>query len=166
VVCYTLRFSDDYAIASLAKYHARAKSRWLRWPLRIVCAIGLLALAALTVAIKAYAVTIVPLTFLALLAAGPRIDYAIVKRRYRKHTQYGTEARVDLSRDGLRFTSPDFASEIKWSAFLSAVQFSDGILLYRAPWDYVWLPDASITDGGPNDVRAIARSAISKYETA
>jgi len=162
-VTYVLRFDDNYAVESLKKHNARAKSRWLRWPLKTVCALGMLALIALGVAVKSYVIVAFAATMLALLAAGPRLDYFFVRRRYRKHAQYGLDVTVDLSEESARFTSRDSNSELRWASFVSTLEFSDGLMLYLAPWHYVWLPDSDIRAGDSHEARALVKSKIAKH---
>ena len=163
MVSYTLRFDDVYAVESRRKHHAISKSRWLHWPLKVVCALGMIALAALGVAVKSYVVIATGLFFLALLAAGPRLDYILVRRRSRKQALYGAEASVDLSEEGLRLTSKHYKSELHWPSFVSAAGFSDGLLLYLAPWHYFWLADSACRSGNAAQAREIARAKIAKY---
>lgn len=162
-VTYSLRFDDDYGVESLKKHRAIVKSRWARWPLKLLCALGMVALAALGLAIRAYVVFGIAVGFLALVFYAPYIDYFVVRRRYRKHAQYGSQISVELAEDGLKFTSRDSDSNLRWSSFASAAGFADGLILYLAPWHYVWLPDSGVQSGDAAQARAIARAKIAKY---
>src|SRR5450432_1327924 len=143
-VTYAFKFDDNYGVDSLKMHRARTKSRWTHWPLKIICVLGMVALGALGIAGKAYVVTAVAAFFLALLAAGPRLDYFVLRRRYRKHAQYGSDVTVDLSENGIKSTSRDSSSELGWASFNSAAAASEGLMLYLAPWHYFWLPDSAI----------------------
>jgi hypothetical protein len=164
MVGYVLRFDDSYFIESVRQHLARSKSRWLQWPIKTICALGLVALAALGVAAKAYPITVFALFFLALLAIGRRLDYVVLRRRFRKHSEFGSEAQVELHDEHVIFSSSNYRAEVKWPSFLNAVEFPNGILLYRSPWDYLWFPDSSLSQGMPSDARAIIKSHVSKYD--
>jgi hypothetical protein len=163
MITYVVRFDDNYAVDSLRQHRALAKSRWLHWPLKIICGLGMLALAALGVAIKSYVIAGAALLFLALLAAGPYLDYFVVKRRYRKQPLYGAETTIELSEDGIKFTSQHYNSDVHWPSLASARGFTNGLMLYLAPWHYFWLSDAACRSGDPDRARKIARSKLTKY---
>jgi len=164
MVGYSLRFDDAYFIEAVRQHLARSKSRWLQWPIKTICALGLVALAALGVAAKTYAITAFALFFLALLFIGRRLDYMILRRRFRKHSEFGSEAQVELHNEHINFASSNYRADVKWPSFRNAVECPDGILLYRSPWDYLWFPDSSLSHGMPADARAIIKSQVSKYD--
>jgi hypothetical protein len=163
MITYVVRFDDKYAVDSLRQHRALAKSRWLHWPLKIICALGMLVLAALGVAVQSYFVVGTALLFLALLTAGPYLDYFVVKRRYRRQPLYGAETTIELSEEGIQFTSQHYKSDVHWPSLSSATGFSDGVLLYLAPWHYFWLADSACRSGNPSHSREIARSKVAKY---
>jgi hypothetical protein len=162
-VTYLLRFDDSYGVESLKRHRAIVMSRWARWPLKILCALGMTALAALGLTIKSYVVFGTAIGFLALLLFAPQLDYLIVRRRYRKHAQYGSDVNVELSEDGLKVASRDSDSNLRWSSFTSAAGFEDGLILYLAPWHYVWLPDSGVQSGDPAQARTISGARVAKY---
>ena len=163
VVTYTLRLSDDYVIEAYSRHRSYRNVRWLRWHIKVLCAAGLLVLLSLGIFAKIYAITIVPVFFLALLAAGPRFDYWVVRHRWRRHPQFNAEVRVDISEDSISFTSEKSSGTSQWSAYTGGRQHPTGVMLYSADWDYRWFPDAAITSGTPEHARVIFRSQLRQY---
>jgi hypothetical protein len=163
IVTYTLRLSDDYVIEAYSRDRSHRNVRWLRWPIKVLCAAGLLALLAVCIFAKIYAIAIVPAFFLALLAVGPQFDYWVARHRWRRHPQFNAEVRVDISEDSISFTSEKSSGTSRWSAYTSGRQHPTGVMLYSAAWDYRWFPDAAITSGTPEHAHAIFRSQLRQY---
>jgi hypothetical protein len=157
MVTYQFIFGDDYVTQLVSKHRARVGSRWLRWPLKLVCGVGVLSLAAMGVFGRIYPLAVIAALLLALMVAGPYLDYVQLRWRFRKHPQFGETMRIDLSDADMKLYCRDYESVIRWSAFSDAKVFGDGILLYQSPWDYTWLQDTHLTSGAPLDARAIVR---------
>ena len=130
-ITYSLHFNERYGVESLKKHRAVAQSRWGRWTLKIVCALGLVTLGALGIVIKSFVVFGTAVGFLGLLAFAPQIDYLILRLRWRKHAQYGSTMNVELSDENLKFASRESDSVLRWSSFVSAAAYSshDGQLI-------------------------------------
>ena len=165
-VTYTLGLSDDYVVEAYSRHRSRVRSRWLHWPIKALCAIGLLALFVLGMFPGLYPIAIFAGFFLALLAAGPRFDYWITRRRWRRHPQFNQEMRVDISEAGISFSSEQSSGTSQWSAYTSGLQHPTGVMLYAAAWDYRWLPDAAITSGTPEQAHTLFRSKLREYSVA
>jgi hypothetical protein len=106
---------------------------------------------------RIYPLAVIAALLLALMVAGPYLDYVQLRWRFRKHPQFGETMRIDLSDADMKLYCRDYESVIRWSAFSDAKVFGDGILLYQSPWDYTWLQDTHLTSGAPLDARAIVR---------
>jgi hypothetical protein len=76
-ITYSYRYDERYNADALKRHRSlsKPKLRWIGWPLKLVCALGLLALAAIGIFAKVYVVAGVAIFFLLLLALGPRLDY-------------------------------------------------------------------------------------------
>jgi hypothetical protein len=162
-ITYCLHFDERYGVESLKKHRTVVQSRWARWTLKIVCGLGLVTLGALGTVIKSFVVCGTAVGFLGLLAFAPQIDYLILHLRWRKHSQYGSTMNVELSDENLKFASRESDSVFRWSSFVSAAGFADGLLLYMAPWQYVWLPNSGLQTGDAAQARAIAKAKVAKY---
>lgn len=162
-ISYSFQFDERYGVESLKRHRAITTSRWARWPLKIVCALGMAALGALGIAIKSYLVFGTAAGFLGLLVFAPQIDYFVLRLRWRKHAQYGSAVNVELSDESLKFSSPESDSVLRWPSFVSAAGLTDGLMLYLAPWQYIWLPDSGLQTGDPAQARAIGKARVAKY---
>ena len=160
-VVYAIPLTDDHIVETYAQHRTQQRALlWLAWPLKIICALGLLALLALGVYAKIYVVIGVSAFFLLLLAVGPRIDYWYVRRRWRRHPQFNETLRFDAEDSGLSYVTPKSSGTIQWSAYTSAVARPRGVLLYATKWDYYWLPDNAITEGSAAEIRDLLRSKL------
>ena len=165
-VIYNLKLSDDYVVQAHAKHRGRGRAHWFRWPIKLVCALGLIALGALAAYADLAALVGFAAFMLCLLLLGPRIDYFILRRRWRRVPQFNEELKIEVSEERIASSSVRSSATAAWAAYVRAIEFSDGVLLYDAPWNYFWLPDSGIETGTPQDVRAILRSNISDYRVA
>ena len=160
---YSFRLSDAYIIEAHERHRARNISRWLRWPMKTISAVGLLALLLIGAYIGEVVVIAVSALFLTLLLLGPRIDYFILRRRWRRVPQFNEELRLEVSDKHLLSSSPKSSGTTQWSAYMRAVQHADGVLMYSTPWQYFWLPDRAIVAGTPEQTRSIVRTHIRDY---
>lgn len=72
-------------------------------------------------------------------------------------------AAVELREDGIRTERPRGSAQLRWSGFPRAAFYPDGVLLIAGPVGAgLWLPDAALAEGTPEDVRALTarRSAV------
>lgn len=151
-------------VQTYAQHRAQQRSRlWLMWPVKIACAIGLLALAALGVYAKLYFIVAFAVFFLLLLAAGPRFDYLMMRRRWKRHPQFNELLRVELSEDHVSHVTSKFSGTTQWSGYVKGIAHSTGVMLYSSSWEYYWLPDSAITSGTPADARKILESKLRDF---
>ena len=78
-------------------------------------------------------------------------------QRFKRRTDFNTEATVLLSDEGISVRGRRAKSELEWAAYPGAARCSDGILLVRKGV-IRWLPDASIQDGTPKDAENLVKS--------
>ena len=128
--------------------------------MKIVCALGLLALLALGIAAEIYFLIGFAAFFLALLAVGPRFDYWLMRRRWRRHPQFNELLRVEATDTGLTFSTSKTSGNASWSAYTGAISKPLGVLLYSTKWDYLWLPDDAIVEGTTEELRNLLRSKL------
>ena len=77
-----------------------------------------------------------------------------ILRRFRRKADFGTEATVTLSEEGIAAHGEHVQGKWDWAAYHHAVRFSDGILLLR-PGVIRWLPDAGISTGTATEATAL-----------
>lgn len=160
-VVYTISLTDDHIVETYAQHRTQQRALlWLAWPMKIVCALGLLGLLALGVFAKIYFLIGFSAFFLFLLAMGPRFDYWLVRRRWRRHPQYNEVLRLEATDSGLTFAAPKSSGTVLWGAYTNAVARPLGVLLYATKWDYYWLPDKRIVEGTSAEVRELIRSKL------
>jgi hypothetical protein len=165
-VSYNLKLSDDYVVEAHAKHRGRGRAHWLRWPVKLICALGLIALGALGTYADIATLVGCAAFMLFLLLLGPRIDYFVLRRRWRRVPQFNEEMRIEVSEQRIATSSVRSSATADWSAYECVVEFPDGVLLYDAPWNYFWLPDSKIATGTSQDVRAILRQSVRDYRIA
>ena len=160
-VVYAIPLTDDHLVETYAQHRTQQRALlWLAWPIKIICALGLLALLALGVYAKIYALIGFSAFFLLLLAVGPRFDYWYMRRRWRRHPQFNDSLQFEAADSGLSYVTPKSSGTIQWSAYTSAVARPLGVLLYVTKWDYYWLPDKAITEGSAAEMRDLLRSKL------
>jgi len=160
-VIYSIPLTDEHIVETYAQHRTQQRALlWLAWPMKIICALGLLALLALGVFAEIYFLIGFAVFFLALLAIGPRFDYWLMRRRWRQHPQFNESLRVEAADGGLTFVTPKTSGTANWSAYTGAVSRPHGVLLYSTKWNYLWLPDSAIVEGTPEEFRKLLRSKL------
>jgi hypothetical protein len=162
-VAYILRLSDDYIVEAHHRHRARASAWWLRAPIKIFCGVFLAALLGFGIWAGEFIVIAIPAFFLFLLLLGPRIDYFIIRRRWKRVPQFNEEMKVEMSGTQISSSSAKAAGTSAWSNYVKATQHRDGVMLYNAPWNYFWLPDSALVKGTSEQARELIRSAIPQY---
>jgi len=158
-VSYSIPLTEDHIVRTYAQHRALQTSRlWLMWPIKLLCALGLVGLLGLGIFAKLYAIAVFAIFFLALLAMGPRFDYWSMRRRWRRHPQFNKQMQIVASEDGVTFATPTSSGNFQWPAHTRGVVRPAGVILYTSPADYYWLPDDAITIGTPAEVRELLRA--------
>jgi hypothetical protein len=160
-VTYSVPLTDDHVVESYAQHRAQQKALlWLAWPLKALCAAGLLGLLAVGVFAEVYVLIGVSAFFLLLLAVGPRFDYWWTRRRWRRHPQFNELLRIEVTDSDISFATAKSSATVQWSAFAKAVARPRGVLLYSSSWEYYWLPDEAITVGTSSEIRDTLRTKL------
>jgi hypothetical protein len=160
-VIYSIPLTDDHIVETYAQHRTQQKSLfWLAWPLKAICALGLLALLALGVFAKIYMLIAFAAFLLLLLAVGPRFDYWYMRRHWRRHPQFNEQLRIEVADSGISFATPKSSGTAQWNNYTKAVARPEGVLLYSASWDYYWLPDNAIVEGSAVAARDLLRTKV------
>jgi hypothetical protein len=157
---------DDAFLVETMRHHLGASSRrgWQR-AVKIVCAAGLVALLVFLV-VAAFAkplvlvIASIPLVFLALLAAGPRFDYWLACRRFRRSPFYQSNVVIDVEASGVSMKSDKASSELKWLAFDRVTTFEDGFLVASGPSVSYWWPNSALRAGTIEDVARLLKTHV------
>jgi hypothetical protein len=92
-----------------------------------------------------------------ILVGGVSLTKRGILRRFKNHADFGTEATVTLSEDGLMASGPKGQKKWSWAAYPRSVRYPDGILLLRAGV-IRWLPDSAIQSGTAQGATALIDS--------
>lgn len=95
-----------------------------------------------------------------ILIGGVQLTKLGILRRFKKHADFGSEATVILSGDGVAASGPNGQRKWAWSAYPRSVRYTDGILLLRAGV-IRWLPDLAMKQGTPDEAIALVASKTS-----
>jgi hypothetical protein len=170
---YRIICDESHLIKTLSRSRHQKKSYPWFVVLKVVCGLGLAALIALMITVSftssrnnptgLWLAALVPAGFLALLLAGPRLDYFLFKRRLRKSPYYGSEMLISVSEDGIASKTPLSQGAVAWPAMTRATRLSDGFLLESGPGVLYWWPDSALVAGSISDVTRLLRANISSY---
>lgn len=127
---------------------------WVWWIPRVllVAVFGWLFVAGVNVGLTVYGYLI---GFLFLHAFGEywaRRSLARARARYRNR---GSRTTVTMRDEGIDMVGALSSSQLKWNAPRSISVKPDGVLLMMSNLTGVWLPDAALAEGTPNDVRQL-----------
>jgi hypothetical protein len=160
---YSFRFTEQHLVTTASRLRQQARSRFWRSPLKLICFIGLGGLFVLC----AYNLIVMPSVvfgvFLVLLAAGPRLDYWVMKWRFRSSPFYNSDIHVSVTSKGYVATDTKSRVELAWSAFTKATRFPDGFLVLSGPHLSFWWPDAGLTSGSISEVESLLRGNVAEY---
>jgi len=67
----------------------------------------------------------------------------------------GTTCTVSMNDQGIAIENANGNSQLKWSAMLQPAIYEDGVLIKFSRLAMVWLPDQSLIEGSPGDVRKL-----------
>ncbi len=80
------------------------------------------------------------------------IDNAWAKLNFRSSRHADEHVTVTLSHDGFRAKSELQDVSLSWSAFTRATIFQDGVMLFRGPRVFHWIPFSSLEDQTDGEV--------------
>ncbi len=160
---YNIHYTESYLTRALQLNHKVSADRFLRWPLKLICYLGLLLLFLVFISVPLYPLALFIFVLIVLLAAGPRLDYKIALWRFRRSTECDSYFQVGILSDNFYWKSDSGQGDMKWKGFLKVYRFKDGFLLFYNKQIFYWLPDASLVDGNVAEVDAILRQNISDY---
>src|SRR5262245_37207355 len=120
-VIYNLKLTDDYVVEAHTKHRGRGRAHWFRWPLKLICGLGLIALGALGTYADAAALVGFAAFMLFLLLLGPRIDYSVLRRRWRRVPRFNEEMKIEVSEKRIASSSARSSATADWSAYVRVV---------------------------------------------
>ena len=174
VVEYRVRADEDYYVTAYERY--RRQLWWYRW-LRAAVVLGWFALAtwfALVTLISfskgaptdwlSIGLFVFVLFGVAALIFCAPLSRVFLRRRIRKIPTLNDDCVIRLSDDGMSSSSKRGEGRLDWSGFSGAQRFADGLLLFRGPHMFHWLPDSACTQPAlPSEVGDLVRRHVPDY---
>ena len=138
---YKFRVSEDYLLSAMRKY--REQNWWYRpftkyrWIIAAISVTGIICCI--------YYGSILGAGVFGGVLGATILDWPIaawsIRMRLRKSPFHDDEVSVTLTSEGLRTIGKASLSEAQWSTFTKVRRFPDGLLLFRGPHLFNWLPD-------------------------
>ena len=94
-------------------------------------------------------------SFTAALIVLPLLNTRFSAAARARNALIGTVNTFTMGEGGLQATGPTSESRIQWAGIVRAVTTPQGALLTLQTGRFLWLPDASLTEGSPQDVRQL-----------
>ena len=84
-------------------------------------------------------------------------------RKARERSQSNGEiVEFTLDEHGFDVIAPNRNAHVEWPGILRAILYRDGVLLEQSPRSYSWLPDKSLTEGSPAELRQLLTDRLVK----
>ena len=160
MIKYSIKYDEEFVIESLEQFRAVKYRQLSRVFIKSIGLVGLIALFAFCIYIKFYSIAAIFAFFIALLLAGPRFDYWLMKRRLRKSPFYNQMMQIEVSTEGVVIKSDISEVKLSWQVFTQYVSNKKGFLLQSGKSDDFWWPNASITEGTLLEVEALIKQYV------
>ena len=162
---YSLRFTEKYAMESVARFRQQLRSRLWLCPLRLIGFVGLVGLVGICLYDFVIAPAVIFGAMLVVLVSGPKIDNWLMKRRFRRSPFHDGDFRITVTREGFASTGAKTRVELAWSAFTQARRFPDGFLVQFGTQQYYWWPDVALAVGSVGEVEQLLRLNVPQYHS-
>jgi hypothetical protein len=151
------KFTESLAVANSPFYSRLAVNPWFRWPVRGVLFAGV------TYFLFRHNWTAAALAGVILATSLRQVAAANRKRKERvrdRITADDTVATYALDDIGLEFASKRSTVNLQWPDVIAAILYPQGVLLKLTETGFMWLPDQSLTEGSPADVRHLVEQHV------
>ena len=160
---YHYEFSQAYVLQSIARYRDQLPKRLLRLTLKGVCFLGLTLLVVLGLLAKAVLVSGLFAFFVLLLLLGPRIDYWLLLRRFRKSPFYNNAVVTTLAENSYKCECETAKVELSWRTFTKGYRMRDGFLIFDIYKQFHWWPDSALKEGSVAEVEQLLQKSLPNY---
>jgi len=144
---YRFNANERYFEEAFARYYSQLQIRKFFAAVKWIGIVVLSAAAAMAFIQQKWLGVAFLAAFIAVLLYSQRIDRFVRSRQLRRSPFINEDVDIILTDAGFEATSPSTSLRLAWSAFTSAVRFSDGWLLFSGPRLFRWLPDSSSITG-------------------
>ena len=76
-----------------------------------------------------------------------------------------TTITVSMDANGIDLSGANGNSQLKWSAALKPAIYPDGVLIKFSRFSMIWLPDHSLIEGTPGEVRELLAENVKEGAT-
>jgi hypothetical protein len=83
----------------------------------------------------------------------------------KKSPAKGTTTTVSMEANGIEMQGAHGHSQLKWSAALKPVIYPNGVLIKFSRFSMIWLPDQSLIEGTPAEVRQLLAENVKERAT-
>jgi len=96
---------------------------------------------------------ILPALFVLWSSIAPRTQEKSLSKARERSPVKGALVVFSLNEEGFESAAPNRTSQVKWAGVSRAILYPHGVLLELSPRNHSWLPDKSLTEGSPADLR-------------
>ncbi len=159
-----IEFDDQFLLETFKRYRRQhaLRNTWLI--LKVICIAIFLILSVASAFHGDYKLIVVFTAVIILMLYGHKLDYVLLKSRFRQSPFINEEVEITISDEGYHELSNKSESKSLWSVFTKAVVFSDGFLLLQGPGLFNWLPVKNITQGSPQELNQLIKNNIKEYK--
>jgi len=87
----------------------------------------------------------------------------LFRRQLSQSPFFGQAFAMECSEAGFSLHGSEVDTKATWVIVTRTIAFTDGLLLLSGPQQVRWLPDACLTRGTPEQVRALIRDRVTNY---
>jgi hypothetical protein len=160
---HTVVITDEYlaeaqrvAIAQNRTLRLLYQNRWVWWLPRI----GLAAFLIFMIVNRYLEGIIIFGGFLVLSFFGEIFGRRSLARGRGRNAMKGSTTTFSMDEQGLSVVGPNSAAEIRWPAVVRAITYPQGVVLRMQSGGFMWLPDQSLTEGSPEDLRQLLSKQV------
>jgi len=159
-----IKLDDHFFLESFKRYRRQHAFRniWLILKVFFVAIFSILAI--VSVFHSDYKLIAFFAAVIILILNGHKIDYLILRSRFRKSPFINDQAEINISAEGFHELSNKSESRSLWSVFTKAVVFRDGFLLFQGPALFHWLPAKNITQGSAQELNQLIQNNVKEYK--
>ena len=160
----TIDFNSDFLIEMLKRYRRQHSDRRLGLIIKIL---GVIVLTPVAVSLFWQGLIWLGLfisAWIILIFAAHLVDYWLARRAFVKSPFRNQLLTIEFTEDGFHALSPIEDTKLQWCVFTEVVHFPDGVLLFKGPKVFNWIPFSSISDAQQiQELENLLREKVAKH---
>jgi len=156
-----LKEAQRLSISQIAALRLIYQTPWVWWGSRAIFVATIIFMITID---NAPGAILLALFLLLSFVAPYRQEKSLSKARARSPMR-GGQVVLSLDEDGFDLSAPNRNTHVEWPGILGAIFYPHGVLLEISPQSYSWLPDGSIIEGSPADVRQLLTDRLKQIRT-